>query len=328
MNKNVKRLLIIFITLLILYAVELIYLYKTSIIINVDGINITKPQFDKVFDKNANASGFAMLGIDIKKDKKSFLYSLIKDKTVEDLIKQALIDEEIQKKHIKASSEELRKKKLAETLSVIKVSDAEANKYYQENLSKFKHDESVKVSHIFVLANLQKIEKEIKSKPDSKNLGAEEIQARVLKEKEKQFEKAKKLLSIVKTNPIFFSQLAKDNSDDKASASNGGDLGYVVRSQMSDNIAKTVFNLKLNTVSEIVPTENGYHILLVTDKKKASLDSFAKVKPQIVALLEKQKQDKILDNLAVNLRKQAKIKYIQPDYKPKSILDRLNSSQN
>jgi len=327
-KKNAKRLLVIFITLLMLYTIELVYIYQKSIIINVDGINITKHQFDKAFDKNANESGFAMLGIDIKKDKKGFIYMLIKDKTVDDLIKQALIDEEIQKKHIKASSEDLKKEKLAESVSAIAVSDAEVKKYYQDNLDKFKHEESAKISHIFVTANQTKIEKELKSKPENASLSDEEIQAKAAQEVTKQREKAKLLHIEVRNNPNSFKKVARENSDDKSSAPKGGDLGYATRSQMSDEIAKVVFTIKPNTISEIVQTKNGFHILLVTGRKKASQDSFDKVKADIVSILEKQKQDEILDNLATKLKKQAKIKYINPDYTPKSIEDRINTSQS
>lgn len=295
MNKNAKRLLVIFLTLLVLYTLELVYLYKKSIIINVDGINITQHQFEKAFDKNANESGFAMLGIDVKKDKKGFIYLMIKDKSVEDLIKQALIDEEIQKKLITGDTKEQKERNFAKTLAPITVSDAEAKKYYQANLDKFKHDESVKVAHIFF----------VKSRLND----------------------AQKFSAFLKKNPAEFSKVAKAQSDDKTSNALGGELGYVTRSQMSDKIAAVVFTIQPNTISEVVSTKNGYHILLVTDKKPSSTDSFDSVKGHIIAALEQQKQDKILDALATKLQKHAKIKYINPDYKPKSIEDRFNSTQ-
>lgn len=327
MNKNAKRLLVIFITLLVLYSIELVYLYKKSIIINVDGVNITKPQFDKVFAKNANASGFAMLGIDVTKDKNSFIYMLIKDKTIEDLIKQALIKKEIGKNHIKAVNEQLREKKLAESVGNLTVSDAEAKKYYQENLIKFQHEATVNVSHIFISANQKAIKNQIVSKPESFGLKGDEIQAKVQQELSARLEKTKKLLVGLKANPNSFSKIAKENSDDKTSADKGGVLGYVGRSQMSDKIAAVVFTIKPNTVSEIVQTPNGYHILLVSDRKPANTDSYEKVKGKIVAILEAEKQKEILDNLATKLKKQAKIKYINLDYKPKSIEERFTQTQ-
>lgn len=367
MNNNAKKLLKIFIFLLILYAVELIYIHSKNIIIKVDGRDITKTQFDEMFDKEANNSGFLMLGIDMKKDKKSFLYLLVKDKSVDNLIKQALIDEEIEKKHINVNDkeiskeieniikecgskenlnemlkqndtsfaqfknnlrEELKKKKLAESVSKIVVSDAEAKKYYKENLNTFKHDDAARVSHIFIAADSQQIMNEIRSNPENKNLNEQEIQAKVKQEQSARLEKTEKLLSILKKNPALFAKLAKENSDDKKSAKNGGDLGIVGRQQMSIPIAKAVFSIKPNTISEVVKTPRGYHILVVSDRTKAGEDSFEKVKRNIYFILEKQKQDALLDNLAGKLKKQAKIKYINPDYTPKSVEERYSALEN
>ncbi len=209
MNKNAQRLLVIFITLLILYSVELVYLYKKSIIINVDGVNITKPQYDKLFAKNANSSGFAMLGIDVTKDKKSFIYMLIKDKTVDDLIKQTLLDEQIQKKGIKAKTEEQRKKMLAESVAKLTVTDAEAKKYYQENLDKFKHEAVVKVSHIYVLANRQQIKNKIATQPENFSLSPKEVQAKVQQELASRADKAKQLLAEIRVTLICLKRLRK-----------------------------------------------------------------------------------------------------------------------
>lgn len=295
MNKNAKRLLAIFLTLLVLYTIELVYLYKKSIIINVNGINITKQQFEKAFDANANKSGFAALGIDIKKDKNSVIYLLVKDKSVEDIIKQTLINNEINKMMIAGDNEEQKEYNFAKMLAPITVTDDEAKKYYQDNLGKFKHEESVKIAHIFF----------VKSR---------------LKE-------AQKASALLKEKPAEFAKLAVTQSDDETSKAKGGDLGYVTRAQMSDKIAAVAFTIQPNMISEVIPTKNGYHILIISDKKPASTDSFVKVEKRIKTILEKEKQDKILDELGTKLQKQAKIKYINPDYKPKSIEERFNTTK-
>ena len=115
----------------------------------------------------------------------------------------------------------------------------------------------------------------------------------------------------------MFSKIAKENSDDKISAKNGGDMGNVSPQQMSDIVAKSVFNLKLNTISDIVKTSNGYHILLVSERTKTHYEPFEKVKDDIFNLLKKEKQDKILDNYAISLKQHAKIKYVNSEYASK-----------
>lgn len=365
MSKNEKKLLKIFLTLVVLYAVQLVYLHFANIIIKVDGRNITKAQFDKVFEKNANTSGFLAVGVDIKKDKKNFLYLMIKDKAVEDLIKQTLIEEEIEKKHITADEkevndelqkiiekigskenfnqmlkqndvslkqfkenlkDELKKKKLAQSVSKIVIPDTEAKKYYDQNLNSFKREATANVSHIFIAANPIQIEQIIKSAPESQKLSDKEIKAKVKQEQGLKLEKAKSLLSVLKNDPAAFEKLAKDNSESEISAKNGGKVGFINKSQMPDAIAKVVFSIKLNEISEIIKTPYGYQIIKVSERTKAGFEPFDKVKNDIIATLEKQKQDKNLEDFANSLKKQAKVEYVNRDYMPKSVEERYNES--
>lgn len=60
--------------------------HQNDAIVKVNGQVITQGQFDKLFDKAASNSMFAQMGMDIKNDKKGFLYLMIKDKVVNELI--------------------------------------------------------------------------------------------------------------------------------------------------------------------------------------------------------------------------------------------------
>ena len=55
-------------------------------IIKVNGQNITQGQFDESFNKSTQGGMMAQLGINVKDGKNGFLYYLIKDKVVNDLI--------------------------------------------------------------------------------------------------------------------------------------------------------------------------------------------------------------------------------------------------
>lgn len=358
MNNNSWKLLKILGVLIILYIGQLFYFHYTNIIMKVDGKDITKAQFNEAFEKNANTSGFLSLGIDIKKDKKSALYNLIKDKTIDDLVKQTLINEEIEKRNIKVSkeevdneikkaidqfgskeklsafldkneitsstfkkniSEELTKKKLANSISKISISDADAKKYYKEHLDSFKHPERVRASHIFIEASPEKIKQEIKTKPENQGLSEKEIQTKVNTELALKLEKTNKLIAKLKKDPKSFAQIAKENSEDSQTANQGGDAGIIAKQQLAKPLSEIVFSLKPNTISEAVQTPSGYHIITVTDKIKAETEPFDKVKNKIVATLEYEKQDKTLDDLAESLKKKAKIEYVKAQYKPKTI---------
>lgn len=331
-------------------------------IIKVNGENITQSQFNEVFDKAAGNSMFAQMGIDVKKDKNSFLYLMIKDKAVNELIVKALIDQEMKKRNIKVTkedtdaelksiidkigskekfneilkqngitsaqfkkdlTEEVKMKKLVNALSNVQISEAEAKKFYNENLNKFKYPDKVRASHILISANPEEIREKIASEPANKNLSKGEIQAKVDKEMAIKLEKAKKILAEVKKNPSDFEKIARENSDDTTSAKQGGDLGFFSRQEMVEPFAKTAFSQKPNTISDIVQSPYGYHIILVKDRMKAGQEPFEKVKGEIFVYLENQAQIKILEDLIESLKKQAKIEYVNPEYNPAVIQEAL-----
>lgn len=58
-----------------------------------------------------------------------------------------------------------------------------------------------------------------------------------------------------------FAELAKTNSDDAGTATEGGDLGYVARGTMVQAFEDAAFALRETKISDVVETEFGYHIL-------------------------------------------------------------------
>lgn len=331
-------------------------------IIKVNDRSITKAQFEEVFNKAAGNSMFSQMGIDIKKDKNGFIYLMIKDKVVNELIVKTLIDEEIAKRNIKVTKEdtdkelkmiidkvgskekfneilkqngisanqfkkdlqeEVKMKKLVETLQKVTVSEADAKKFYNTNISKFKYPDKVRASHILISANPQEIKDKITSDPANKSMSASEVQAAIDKELAAKLEKAKKVLAEVKKDPSAFAKIAKTDSDDTASAKQGGDLGFFAKQEMVEPFSKAAFSLKPNTVSDIVKSPYGYHIILVKDRMKSGQEPFEKVKGEVTSYLESQGQVKVLENLIESMKKQAKIEYVDPEFNPKSIQDEL-----
>ncbi len=77
-------------------------------------------------------------------------------------------------------------------------------------------------------------------------------------------ELAKKLLKIV--TPINFELMAKKHST-CPSAEKGGDLGWFGPGQMVKEFETVAFKLKPGAISNLVKTEFGYHIIMVTGKR-------------------------------------------------------------
>ncbi|MDP1726889.1 MAG: peptidylprolyl isomerase [Bacteroidota bacterium] len=64
-----------------------------------------------------------------------------------------------------------------------------------------------------------------------------------------------------------FSTLALIYSDDKGSASKGGELGYFGRGMMVPEFEGAAFRLKPDSVSRIIETKYGYHIIMAIQRK-------------------------------------------------------------
>ncbi|MCX7832839.1 MAG: peptidyl-prolyl cis-trans isomerase [Ignavibacteria bacterium] len=60
-----------------------------------------------------------------------------------------------------------------------------------------------------------------------------------------------------------FAKLAKDYSDDMATASRGGEFGFISRGQLIPALDSVLFNMKAGEISRPIKTEGGWHILKV-----------------------------------------------------------------
>lgn len=331
-------------------------------IIKVNDKVITQAQFDKAFDKQADNSVFARMGIKIKENPNGFMYLMIKERVTNELIIKALLDEELAKRGIKVTKddvnqavkeiidkvgskeqldlilkqngmtasqfkkdleEEVKMKKLAEQLGNSDVSDAEAQKFYKDNIDRFKYPEKVRASHILIAADPNEIEEIIRSDAANKDLAVNEINAKVNEELNARKAKADKLYNEVKNDIDSFARLAKENSDDTTTAVKGGDLGFFAKEEMVPEFSKAAFAQRPNTVSPVVKSQFGYHIILVTDRMEAGQQPFEKAKADIKNYLTNQKQLKLLDDLTESLKKNAKIEYVNSEYDPKTIQDKL-----
>ncbi len=172
----------------------------------------------------------------------------------------------------------------------INVTEDDAKKYYDENKTKFEMPEQVRASHILIM-------------PDTKDPNADPNQA-----KAKAKEKAEDLLEKIK-NGADFAELAKTNSGDKASAVQGGDLGFFGKGQMVPAFDKAVFALKPGQVSDIVETQYGYHIIKVTDHNDANTLSFEQAKDDLTKMLTQNKQADFAEEYVKSLKDKAVIVY-------------------
>ena len=69
-----------------------------------------------------------------------------------------------------------------------------------------------------------------------------------------------------------FAEVAKEYSTEPAAQESGGELGWFGPDQMVKEFSDAAYALEVNTISEPVQTQHGFHIIQVTDKREAETE--------------------------------------------------------
>jgi hypothetical protein len=91
-----------------------------------------------------------------------------------------------------------------------------------------------------------------------------------------------------------FAQMAKQYSEDNATAASGGDMGYIKHDLVIPTIADAAYSLEPGQVSDILATPYGLEIIKVEDKRTKSFDE---VRPILESQLRESKGKEIIQRL-------------------------------
>jgi peptidyl-prolyl cis-trans isomerase C len=147
---------------------------------------------------------------------------------------------------------------------------------------------------------------EIKAEYDAKVGGANGTEYKARHILVKTEEESKKLIAELDKGGDF-AKLANKNSLDAKESQNGGDLGWFNPSQMVAPFSEAVAKLEKGKYSKVpVKTQFGYHIILREDSRAQTPPPLDSVKEQLTPFLQRQKIQKMLEDL----RKQAKVEIL------------------
>jgi peptidyl-prolyl cis-trans isomerase D len=161
------------------------------------------------------------------------------------------------------------------------VSDAEIQQYYQSHQKDYQVDDQVKVRHILI-------------KVDGNDPKADAAAKA----------KAQHILDELHHGGDF-AKLAKENSDDPGSKEQGGELGFIKHGVTVPEFDQAAFALQPGQTSGLVRTKFGYHIIQSEEKQTAHTRPLDEVKPEILALLTRQKEGQQLQAFAQQLAAEA-----------------------
>jgi peptidyl-prolyl cis-trans isomerase D len=156
----------------------------------------------------------------------------------------------------------------AQLAKQVQPSDADLQALYQQQLDKYRQDETRTARHILIAVNGNdpKVDAAAKAKADD-------------------------ILKQIKSGGDF-AKLAAQYSDDKGSGRQGGELGDVTRGEMVKPFEAALFGIpKPGEVVGPIRTQFGYHIIQLEKINAGTQKSFAEVKPQLLAEYQKKTAD-------------------------------------
>ncbi len=166
------------------------------------------------------------------------------------------------------------------------VTDQAIQEYYNEHKSEFSTPEKVKVRHIVVTPQNNKSKTEAREKIEK---AATELYPFRVSPNANPEVAAQLFLS-------RFAQAAGKYSED-ATATMGGDLGWVERGMLDKTFEDAAFNLKKGMMSGIIETKFGYHLIYVEDRKQAGTESLENARPDVREFLMAQNAAKVMEDV-------------------------------
>jgi len=137
--------------------------------------------------------------------------------------------------------------------------DATLQQRYDEAKSRFVEPEQRLASHIL-------IKTAVGADADSQRLAQERAQALVVE---------------ARADNVDFAALARENSEDAGSKSAGGDLGWLERGLTDPAFETALFSLEVNAISEPIKSADGWHVILLRERRAEKSKQFADVRDEL-----------------------------------------------
>jgi len=148
--------------------------------------------------------------------------------------------------------------------------------YYQNHIDQYKLQDRAHVAHILF-----------------KTVGMTDAEAAEVKKK------AEDVLNKAKHGGNF-ADLAKQYSED-TTKDKGGDLGWIVRGQTVAEFEAAAFSLPKGSISDLVKTQYGFHIIQVIDRETARTQTLDEVKANIISQLQQEKAEQLGETISTQI---------------------------
>lgn len=182
-----------------------------------------------------------------------------------------------------------------EVVGKVIVTEDDMKAYYRTHQDELRTPEMVRARHIFALVNKKKATED---------------------DKKKAKEKLEGILKRIKAGEDM-AKLAGEFSEDPASKTKGGDLGFFPRGRMVPEFDKIVFSIKSGELSEVFETSLGYHIIRIEERKDAVVEPFDNLKDSIKGKVFEDFKKKHVEEFIAEAFKRADVEFYPEAFDPK-----------
>jgi len=167
--------------------------------------------------------------------------------------------------------------------SRVAVTDEEIGEYYRKHREEYEGKETARIKQIlFILPNDEDAAAKEKLRAD-----AEAVHKRLM-------------------NGESFNELSAMYSQGPEAAG-GGDIGYIEKGVVLQEVDEAAFSLPLNRISGVIESSVGFHIIQVIDRRGGGVKSIESVREEIREKIDREKMEKKFDEWLAELRKKSHI---------------------
>ena len=112
-----------------------------------------------------------------------------------------------------------------------------------------------------------------------------------------------------------FGALAREYSNSPF-AEKGGDMGFFARGRTLPEFESVVFSLPVGKISPVFETPHGYNVVKILDRRESGRRTYEEVRTELLMVMAREQQDRILQDRVGQLRAQAEIRILDPDLQP------------
>ena len=162
----------------------------------------------------------------------------------------------------------------------IAVGDEAVRAFYDQHPDQFEETEAVQASHILIEAG-----------PDAAPAERDAARGR-----------AEAIRSEATAGGADFAALAREHSDDRATAPAGGELGFVVRGQTVPPFEEALFALQPGEIGPVTESRFGFHVIRADGRRDARVVPFEEAGGGIRRMLVEQAREALTAELIARLR--------------------------